>query len=61
MDIAVIIFGACLFVFGGFVLGYAVSDLGRSGLKRENQRLNDELRRLTDRDSKGRFVKRERK
>lgn len=61
MDIAVIIFGACLFVFGGFVLGYAVSNFGKSSIKRENQKLNEELKRLTDRDSKGRFVKRERK
>ena len=45
-----------------FVLVYASYQLGKSSgngamldIKRENERLNTELHKLTDRDSKGRF------
>ncbi len=45
-----------------FVLVYASYQLGKGSangeiltIKRENERLNKELTRLTDRDSKGRF------
>jgi hypothetical protein len=45
-----------------FVLVYASYQLGKGSadgdiltLKRENERLNTELHKLTDRDSKGRF------
>jgi hypothetical protein len=45
-----------------FVLAYASYQLGKGSadgeiltVKRENERLNKELHRLTDRDSKGRF------
>jgi hypothetical protein len=45
-----------------FVLVYASYQLGKGSangdmltVKRENERLNKELHRLTDRDSKGRF------
>ena len=45
-----------------FVLVYASYRLGKGSadgeiitIKRENERLNKELHRLTDRDSKGRF------
>ena len=45
-----------------FVLVYASYQLGKGSangdiltIKRENERLNKELHRLTDRDSKGRF------
>jgi hypothetical protein len=45
-----------------FVLAYASYQLGKGSadgeiltIKRENERLNKELHRLTDRDSKGRF------
>lgn len=44
----------------GFGLGYFTShDMNNyeaRTLKRENERLNAELHKLTDRDSKGRFV-----
>ena len=46
-----------------FVLVYASYQLGKGSadgkvftLKRENERLNAKLHKLTDRDSKGRFV-----
>ena len=49
-----------IFIFVGlFVLGYLVALIrtfaSTEGIKRENERLNKELTRLTDRDSKGRF------
>ena len=50
-----------IFIFIGlFVLGYMVALIRNfasiEGIKRENERLNAELTRLTDRDSRGRFV-----
>ena len=50
-----------IFIFIGlFVLGYTVALIrnfaSTEGIKRENERLNAELTRLTDRDSRGRFV-----
>ena len=50
-----------IFIFIGlFVLGYMVALIrnfaSTEGIKRENERLNAELTRLTDRDSRGRFV-----
>jgi uncharacterized integral membrane protein len=49
-----------IFIFIGlFVLGYLVAMIRNSvsieGIKRENERLNRELHKLTDRDSRGRF------
>jgi uncharacterized integral membrane protein len=49
-----------IFIFIGlFVLGYLVALIRNfvsiEGIKRENERLNAELHKLTDRDSKGRF------
>ena len=49
-----------IFIFIGlFVLGYLVALIRNSvsieGIKRENERLNKELHRLTDRDERGRF------
>jgi len=48
-------------LFGLFVLGYLVALLSTStttqGLKRENEVLNEKLRKLTDRDERGRFKK----
>jgi hypothetical protein len=48
------------FIFIGlFVLGYLVALIrnfaSTEGIKRENERLNKELHKLTDRDSRGRF------
>jgi hypothetical protein len=50
-----------IFVFVGvFVLGYLIGNLngsvGFDDVKSENERLNAELKTLTDRDSKGRFT-----
>ena len=49
-----------IFIFVGlFVLGYLVALIRNSvsieGIKRENERLNKELHKLTDRDERGRF------
>jgi uncharacterized integral membrane protein len=49
-----------IFIFTGlFVLGYLVALIrtfaSTEGIKRENERLNAELHKLTDRDSRGRF------
>lgn len=49
-----------IFIFIGlFVLGYLVALIrnfaSTEGIKRENERLNKELHKLTDRDSRGRF------
>ena len=49
-----------IFIFIGlFVLGYLVALIctfaSTVGIKRENERLNKELHKLTDRDSRGRF------
>jgi uncharacterized integral membrane protein len=49
-----------IFIFIGlFVLGYLVALIrnfaSTEGIKRENERLNAELHKLTDRDSRGRF------
>lgn len=39
----------------GFLVGMFVATARTGQIKEENARLNDELRRLTDRDSRGRF------
>jgi hypothetical protein len=49
-----------IFIFIGlFVLGYLVALIrtfvSTEDIKRENERLNAELHRLTDRDERGRF------
>ena len=47
---------AVLLVFaGGYLMGAGAALRGKNTLKRENERLNSELHKLTDRDSKGRF------
>lgn len=51
---------AVAFVALGFVLGVGWRSDTVGQLKHENERLNKELKRWTDRDSKGRFTKRER-
>lgn len=61
MDILTLIVGGVLLIAAGFFLGYGMSFSNSESLKHQNQQLNAELKRLTDRDSKGRFVKRERK
>jgi hypothetical protein len=50
------------FIFCGlFVLGYLVALLvtyrATQSVKRENEELNSKLKRMTDRDSRGRFKK----
>ena len=52
----------CLFM-GGCLLGYHTTrdmntfiEYENNTIKRENERLNAELRKLTERDSKGRFT-----
>jgi uncharacterized integral membrane protein len=49
-----------IFIFVGlFVLGYLLAQIrnfvSTETIKRENERLNAELTRLTDRDERGRF------
>ena len=44
-----------VFVAVGFGLGMAWKSDTVGQLKHENERLNSELKRLTDRDSRGRF------
>lgn len=46
------------FVALGFALGVGWRSDTVGQLKYENERLNGELKRLTDRDNRGRFVKR---
>jgi hypothetical protein len=43
-------------VFASFMLGQFSADITIGRFKRENERLNAELRVLTKRDSKGRFT-----
>jgi hypothetical protein len=43
-------------VFASFMLGQFSADITIGHFKRENERLNAELRKLTERDSKGRFT-----
>jgi len=45
----------CLGIMVGFFGHTAVALTRDAGIKRENERLNRELHRLTDRDSRGRF------
>lgn len=50
MEVAFIV-GAAI----GFLMGLFVATSRTGKIKEENNRLNAELRKLTDRDSKGRF------
>lgn len=49
--------GTVCVVIAAFFAGVALTAWSVSGLKEENKRLNDELHRLTDRDSRGRFTR----
>ena len=55
MDILNLIAGAALLILAGVFLGmfYNIRVIGQ--IKSENERLNQELHRLTDRDERGRF------
>jgi len=50
MEVAFII-GAAV----GFLLGLVIATSRTGQIKEENERLNKELHKLTDRDSRGRF------
>lgn len=39
----------------GFLIGLVVATTRTGQIKEENERLNDALRKLTDRDERGRF------
>ena len=52
----VIAIAVFVLVFASYMLGKGSADGHALTLKRENERLNAELRTLTDRDSKGRFT-----
>ena len=54
MEIIVLAVLSTAFLAVGFALGMTFSF---GGLKEENERLNNELHRLTDRDSRGRFTR----
>lgn len=55
MDTWNLVAGAILFIVAGLFLGmfYNIRVIGQ--IKAENERLNHELHRLTDRDERGRF------
>ena len=55
MEIGYLIAGGILFIIAGVILGnvFHIKMVGQ--IKEENERLNNELRRLTDRDERGRF------
>ena len=55
MDFLNLVAGALLFILAGFFIGmfYNIRVIGQ--IKSENERLNQELHRLTDRDERGRF------
>jgi hypothetical protein len=54
MDYVTVI-GLALLVFISYVVGKLSASGDMTTIKRENERLNKELRILTDRDSRGRF------
>ena len=58
MELGIILVGVLAFVIGAF-MGVAYGLDGKANLKRENEKLNSELTRLTDRDSRGRFTRNE--
>ena len=60
MEMLIDILFAVAFVALGFATGCAWRGDTIGQLKHENERLNGELKRWSDRDSKGRFTKRER-
>jgi uncharacterized membrane protein YciS (DUF1049 family) len=49
------IFG-CLFVLG-YLFAMLITHRAMQSIKRENEELNKKLKRVTDRDSRGRFKK----
>jgi uncharacterized protein YneF (UPF0154 family) len=55
MDFLNLVAGALLFILAGFFIGmfYNIRVIGQ--IKSENERLNRELHKLTDRDERGRF------
>ena len=55
MDFLNLVAGAALFILAGVFIGmfYNIRMIGQ--IKSENERLNQELHRLTDRDARGRF------
>ena len=54
--IDIVVYTTCVII--GFALGVGWRSDTVGQLKHENERLNGELKRLTDRDNRGRFVKR---
>lgn len=50
-----VVISASALAYFSYMLGKGSADGDVFTLKRENERLNAELHRLTDRDSKGRF------
>ena len=49
--------GTVFVVIAAFFAGMALTAWSVSDLKEENKRLNDQLHKLTDRDSRGRFTR----
>ena len=55
MEIGYLIAGGILLVIAGVFLGNAFNIKMLGQIKEENERLNEVLRKLTDRDERGRF------
>jgi len=55
MNVFAFVVGAVLFVLAGALTGWAFAWKGNIRIKEENERLNRELHKLTDRDERGRF------
>lgn len=55
MDLFLLILALALLVLAGFMFGFGIGVRDSAGIKEENERLNQELHKLTDRDERGRF------
>lgn len=55
MELGYLVAGGILLIVAGVFLGNAFNIKMVGQIKEENERLNNELRRLTDRDERGRF------
>lgn len=55
MEIGYLIAGGILFIIAGVILGNVFNLKMVGQVKEENERLNEVIRKLTDRDERGRF------
>jgi hypothetical protein len=55
IEIISVVISAAVMVFFSYMLGKGSADGEIFTIKRENERLNAELKKLTDRDERGRF------